>query len=264
MLKVLRLPINTKGRDIIVGDVHGCFLALKRALISIKFNKNVDRLIIAGDLVDRGPNSKVAVDWIQQPWCFSVMGNHDLQYAFLNDSAKFSQSIVCMPPDPWWVELEEGGLEAIGEMLRANLPPAIEIDTRKGLVGIVHADVPRGLSWTKMVDGLNAKDYDLLHDCVWSRDNANLAIKGVSLQEEVKFKLDNVAHVFHGHSPARKLDYKPYQLANRYFIDTAAYKAKKTEKYPCAGITLYDANDPDVPVYQPYKIEPQSKSGLSM
>lgn len=252
MLNVLRLPMNTKGRDIVVGDIHGCFADLKHALKTIRFNKNVDRLIIAGDLVDRGPNSKVAVNWIQQSWCFSVMGNHDLQYAFINDADKFSQSIVCMPPDPWWVELEEEGIEAVGKIMRENLPPAIEIETRKGLVGVVHADVPHGLNWAEMVEKLNAKDYYLLHDCTWSRDNAKLAMKGVSLQEEVDYLIKDIAHVFHGHTPASKLDYKPYRLANRYFIDTAAYKAKKAEKYPYAGITLYDVNDPKVPIYRPY------------
>lgn len=259
MNKVLRLPINKDGRDIIVGDIHGMWSDLKKALVTIKFNKNIDRLIIAGDLVDRGPNSEVSAKWIQEDWCFSVMGNHDAQFAFHDDYNKFSRSLVCMPADPWFVDLAEGGYEKFGDLFRKHLYPAIEIETAKGLVGVVHADVPKGLGWHEMTERLNNKDYDLLHECFWSRDTAKKAEVGMSIQDEMKYHLKDLCHVFHGHSPARSKDYKPYCVANRYFIDTAACKALKKEKYPYAGITLYDVRCPQEPIFKPY-IENNEKS----
>ena len=40
------------GRDIVVGDVHGCFRTLERALGEIAFDTACDRLFGVGDLVN--------------------------------------------------------------------------------------------------------------------------------------------------------------------------------------------------------------------
>ena len=52
-----RLAQNTVGRDIAVGDIHGCFTELQRGLDTIGFDPCTDRLFSVGDLVDRGPES---------------------------------------------------------------------------------------------------------------------------------------------------------------------------------------------------------------
>jgi serine/threonine protein phosphatase 1 len=51
---------NTAGRDLIVGDIHGCFARLQVALDELGFDPERDRLFSVGDLVDRGPDSEVA------------------------------------------------------------------------------------------------------------------------------------------------------------------------------------------------------------
>ena len=68
---------NTSGRDIVVGDVHGCFRTLDRALGAIAFDSSQDRLFGVGDLVNRGPHSADALDWLEQRFEFVVLGNHD-------------------------------------------------------------------------------------------------------------------------------------------------------------------------------------------
>lgn len=75
---VLRLPRNERGRDLLVGDVHGQFSGLRAALERVGFNPDAgDRLISVGDLVDRGPESDAAIDWLAYPWFFPVRGNHE-------------------------------------------------------------------------------------------------------------------------------------------------------------------------------------------
>ena len=54
----------TGGRDWVVGDVHGCFTTLREALLAIDFEHGRDRLFSVGDLIDRGPNSIEALEWL--------------------------------------------------------------------------------------------------------------------------------------------------------------------------------------------------------
>jgi hypothetical protein len=50
---VLRLPANTRGRDFVVGDIHGTFYVLEQALAAVGFDPARDRVICVGDLIDR-------------------------------------------------------------------------------------------------------------------------------------------------------------------------------------------------------------------
>ena len=65
------------GRDLIVGDVHGCFTKLRASLDAVGFNLERDRLFSVGDLVDRGPESDRALEWLAQPWFHAISGNHE-------------------------------------------------------------------------------------------------------------------------------------------------------------------------------------------
>ena len=57
------LERNDTGRDLVVGDVHGHFATLRRALDELEVGEH-DRVFSLGDLVDRGPDSTAAKDWI--------------------------------------------------------------------------------------------------------------------------------------------------------------------------------------------------------
>ena len=50
----------------VMTDIHGHFDAMKRMLDKIGFSKE-DRLICAGDYIDRGPNSYEMLRWIESP-----------------------------------------------------------------------------------------------------------------------------------------------------------------------------------------------------
>lgn len=256
MNKVLKLKLNTKGRDIIVADVHGQYHLLKTALTKVKFDPKKDRIVIAGDLIDRGKNSKLALDWVEKEYCFATIGNHDAQHIFHRDLKLFSKNLACLPVDPWFVELEDEEYESYFDRLKAATYPAIEIETKKGLIGVVHGELPYGETWSSAKERLNKQDYDFLYDCMWGRDLAKLAQKdSLTRKEQINYIVKDVKWMIHGHSPAKCFDYYPYSLANRLYIDTAAYKASKPEKYPTAGITLFDAANPLVPIYTTGKRE---------
>ena len=75
--RVRRIPPNAAGRDFVVGDVHGCFRTLERALAELCFDPACDRLFGVGDLVDRGPHSADALVWLEHRFETVVMGNHE-------------------------------------------------------------------------------------------------------------------------------------------------------------------------------------------
>ncbi|MBD3675794.1 MAG: serine/threonine protein phosphatase [Planctomycetaceae bacterium] len=68
------------GRTFAVGDIHGCRTALETLCDSLKLTSE-DTLIVLGDVVDRGPDSRGVIDLLlkMQEICELVMilGNHD-------------------------------------------------------------------------------------------------------------------------------------------------------------------------------------------
>ena len=72
-----RMTANTRGRDLAVGDIHGHFERLQECLEAVEFDPAVDRLFSVGDLVDRGPASPQALEWLAKPWFHAVQGNHE-------------------------------------------------------------------------------------------------------------------------------------------------------------------------------------------
>ena len=53
-------------RTIIIGDIHGCHSALQQLLERVKPEAEQDRLVLLGDLFDRGPDSREVFRDVQQ------------------------------------------------------------------------------------------------------------------------------------------------------------------------------------------------------
>lgn len=68
-------------RLLAVGDIHGCFKALKALEEFVGFSDD-DLVVTLGDYVDRGPNSREVMDWViarvDRRLCAPLRGNHEI------------------------------------------------------------------------------------------------------------------------------------------------------------------------------------------
>jgi serine/threonine protein phosphatase 1 len=62
------------NRTIVIGDLHGCFDEARALLDRLAVSEN-DRVIFAGDLVDRGPKPRECVE-LAMKW-HAILGNHE-------------------------------------------------------------------------------------------------------------------------------------------------------------------------------------------
>jgi serine/threonine protein phosphatase 1 len=202
---------NTAGRDFVVGDIHGCFRKLEAELAVIGFDPELDRLFSVGDLVDRGPDSELAVEWLEKPWFHAVRGNHE-QMAIDAAAGNIDAGCYIYNGGAWFLAQTRPEQRRIADAFDA-LPIAIEVETSGGLVGIVHADCPFD-SWRKLAAELEGhRSYAVSEACVWSR--ARISNKDESV-------ISDVALVFVGHTPVTK----PVVLGNVHYIDTGAVFGK--------------------------------------
>lgn len=161
---------NTKGRDFCVGDIHGHFTKLQKALDGIGFDPASDRLFSVGDLVDRGPECREALDWLDKPWFHSVRGNHD-DYVCRFDTCDANNWVY--NGGSWFAGLAWDEQREFAAQFR-ELPFAIEVETDAGLVGIVHAECGR-TTWAQFVLELRAPIYsrqeqkNMRNTAMWSR-----------------------------------------------------------------------------------------------
>lgn len=211
---------NPSGRDLIVGDIHGHFGKLWQSLDAIGFDASRDRLFSAGDLVDRGPESHRACEWLDQPWFHAVCGNHDFMAWRRALGEPYPEVDHRAHGGEWLDALPAGERLAIGQRLSA-LPLAIEIETRGGegggetrggRVGVVHADCPFD-DWDAFRAALRRRDPTDAHAialadaCLWSVERHARQYTG---------RVAGVTAVVHGHLTLAQ----PCTLGNAHFIDT--------------------------------------------
>lgn len=72
-------------RIFVIGDIHGCFIAMKELIENqIQLSKD-DKLIFLGDYIDRGPDSKKVLDYIMDLQnndydIITLRGNHESMF----------------------------------------------------------------------------------------------------------------------------------------------------------------------------------------
>lgn len=211
MLK--KFEANTVGSDYVVGDIHGDWDAVDQALLDVRFDDDVDRLFSVGDLIDRGPESERALEWLSKPWFHAVRGNHeDMCIEVFKGTWPVGNYI--QNGGAWVVGLSRAEQQTYVDAFD-SLPYAMEIDTPTGKVGVVHAEVPD-------------HDWSLLGEppyketMLWARTKFN---------RQDATEVANIDRVYVGHTPLKHV----VQLGNVYYIDTGSV-------FPEGSLTIVKIN----------------------
>ncbi|WP_187630978.1 metallophosphoesterase [Paraburkholderia sp. UCT31] len=134
-----------KGRTFVVGDLHGCYVALQRALAAVSFDTRCDRLIATGDLIDRGPFPLECLRLLREPWFHSVRGNHDrMVLSFLGRPTKLRTKLQArLYSGDWLKGLHAQTLAELHELVPhvESLPLALAVQTSAtDTFYVVHAE----------------------------------------------------------------------------------------------------------------------------
>ena len=206
--RVRTIPGNPRGRDFVVGDVHGCFRTLERALSKLEFDADRDRLFGVGDLVNRGPHSVEAVDWLERRFTAVTLGNHDR--AALNwFEAKLRGSLAS--DDDWKDALDPRNYARWRNAL-SRMPLALTVETPYGPVGIVHAEAPDP-DWGRTAALLETGSETVIDDALLGFEEYTSAIRQMKSQP-----VQGLRALVSGHFVVEEVEVS----ANRWNLDTGA------------------------------------------
>lgn len=239
-MRCLRLPRNTRGRDLVVGDLHGHRSLLEQELERLRFDPDCDRVLSVGDLIDRGPESLATLRLIEEPWFHAVLGNHELK--LLNYLNYYSSRVHCRTSFPagageWIIGALAKKPKLVARLADrvAALPLALHVDCDVPF-NVMHADLHTiGSTQASLFcdETVCVHEADLLTS---SRANIGEALKsdlmGLSFaQRSVRISgtpLGELLMTYVGHSPLRHITvHKSYVYIDQGICDRAARPADR-------------------------------------
>lgn len=247
MAYIERYACNTRGRDFLMTDNHGCWSEVRTFMQMVNFNEAVDRLFHGGDLGDRGPDSHECLYWLEKPWFHGIRGNHEM-IAIGHAVGRHSVDNFRRNGGDWFIRLPDE-LKKAYAMAFATMPHALEIDTPWGKAGVVHAEpleTADSTSWDITTAVLeNFENYshnfqkDVLEVLLWSRER---------FKAKRRDEVTDVSRVYVGHSPV----FEPFLLGNVYYIDTGLVYGNKL-----TVVNLTEDTIVQVPAQQVYWTTPK-------
>jgi len=215
-IKVLDFT-EPQGRVFFTTDLHGYYDLLHEKLREVAFDSTKDIIISGGDWCDRGPDSQHVLDYLNEPWIYSVRANHEQMFieAYEGDFKNQAFQMLVVNGGSWVVFCEEEHLTAIYESFK-SLPLAIELHTPTEVIGIIHAQVPYN-NWNEFKE---ASETELLWNAeataMWSRHNYDY---------KLPLQVEGVDRVLVGHTPTESGEIEV--LGNVHYCDLGSFFRNK-------------------------------------
>jgi len=179
----------TMEPTIVVGDVHGCLDELRRLLATCGFQRG-DRLVLAGDLVAKGPDSQGVVQLAREEGALAVVGNHDDHVLRARAAARGT-----IPPPAKGVRAEH---QVVADALHPDdwtYLEALPTFLRLGDEGAAAGDDAAPLT-----DGSGA-DTVVVHAG---------AVPGVPFEKQTREHLTTMRSIDHDGNPTKKIEGRPW------------------------------------------------------
>lgn len=168
---------NPVGVDWVCGDLHGEFEALQAALSNAEFDTSVDRLFLLGDTIDRGPESRLLLEWVLgTDWVYSVMGNHELMFIAGAEDNRNRYKHRGMGGH-WTAGLDETSYKNLAIQCRYQLPLTMTLECDNGQLGLVHAQSPFD-DWRTVQETPFSERFAI--ECTWPWNRAQGADQHIS------------------------------------------------------------------------------------
>ena len=175
----------------LIGDVQGCCGALQRLLDTVGFSASRDRVIVLGDLVNRGPDSLGTLRLLRDlgPAATCLLGNHDLHLlAVAHGIRKAHRSdtltdILDAPDRDFWVDWVRHRRMALHEhgwlMVHAGVPPSWTLETAVQLAAEVEHQL-RGPDLHAFLGVMYGNQPDRWSDTLVGPDRLRFAINALT------------------------------------------------------------------------------------
>lgn len=162
------------------------------------------------------------VDMLDEHWFHAVRGNHEqdlVDYAANRDPDLLAK--LRRDGAEWIVP----HLDNVDDIARRfdEMPFAIEIATREGLVGVIHADMPHAKSWDELRQCLRAQNCDEsdLQTLIRSRMVIRevIAMRAEGYDDDTigqMYSVDGLSRLYSGHTSVDE----SVRVGNRVWIDT--------------------------------------------
>ena len=250
---------NRRGRDFVVGDLHGCLDQFRKLLQHVAFDPERDRVFSVGDLVDRGPYSFATLQLLEQPWFYAVLGNHDamfLAYAVQQGFGPelerdfrleiYGSAFRKNDGSDWAIALGRNPADAVRRLVQrlGTLPLLIRVGSGEQAFWIAHAeriafstdDEPRALTDEYLLQGAFLDElrapwsvigYDLEGNwwdaLLWGRS----VRRAMQWQSDLPQQWPGVGITFVGHTITASRNHQVREAASHVFLDFGAYQARK-------------------------------------
>lgn len=184
------LAVSADRYRYVVGDIQGCSTALQRLLEKCDFDPALDRLWVAGDLINRGPGNVAVLRYLKSlgERAVCVLGNHDFFFlavvaGVVKQAEEDTLHDLLEAPDrdeliDWLRYRPLLHVEAPFAMVHAGLLPQWSIAQAQALAAEVEHEL-RGENWQAFLRGLWGGKPNVWHDDLVGPDRLRIIVNAL-------------------------------------------------------------------------------------
>ncbi|KAF8955224.1 hypothetical protein BGZ46_002692 [Entomortierella lignicola] len=208
------------ARTIVVGDIHGNLKGFNHFLENIHFDSKKDKIVLAGDLVAKGPHSLEVIDRAIEINAKCVRGNHDdmvIRWKGFLDSLSLQELEALENDDDFSEEWDEASAEIGAD----NDSEKQQLRITKTIKTKIPSDLHKKSEHYHIAKNMSKRQYHYLRNCPLI----------LTLPRSLSYK-DIPIHVVHaGIDPQRSiLKQKPWVLINvRNILNDGTPSRKKSQ-----------------------------------